>query len=306
MKLPKRITKASTIGIIAPASPRPKQEIDEKLSSFSSLGFNIIKGSHLYDSHGYLAGKDIDRAEDLNLMYSLKEVDAIVCYRGGYGTMRMMPYVDYNALYNNLKIFVGYSDLTIFLNYIADRFKTITFHGPMASSDFSEEYTRASFFKTIMEGYEPYTILNPENHPIESNCDLNVEGRLAGGNLSLIYASLGTPYEVNLNNKILFIEEIGEKPYTIDRMLTALLLSGKLRSCRGIILGHFTDCDDSSDGGSLTVKEVLQDRITRFNLPVITGLCSGHSYPNLTLPIGAKIRMDCKNKKIEVLEPVVR
>ncbi|MGM9972863.1 MAG: LD-carboxypeptidase [Clostridiaceae bacterium] len=306
MKLPKRITKDSTIGIIAPASPKPKQEIDEKLSSFSSLGFKIKKGNHLYDSHGYLAGKDMDRAEDLNLMYSHKEVDAILCYRGGYGTMRMMPYVNYNLLYNNLKIFVGYSDLTIFLNYISDRFKTITFHGPMASSDFSEEYTRNSFLKTLMEGYEPYTILNPENHPLEANCDINVEGRLAGGNLSLIYASLGTPYEVNFNNKILFIEEIGENPYAIDRMLTALMLSGKLRSCRGIILGHFTDCDDPSDGGSLALKEVLEDRLMKLNLPILSGFCSGHSYPNLTLPIGAKIKMDCKNNKIEVLEPVVR
>ena len=306
MKLPKRITKDSTIGIIAPASPRPKLEIDEKLSSFSSLGLKIKKGYHLYDNHGYLAGKDRDRAEDLNLMYSLKEIDAILCYRGGYGTMRMMPYIDYNTIYKSPKIFVGYSDLTIFLNYIADRFKTITFHGPMASSDFSDISTRESFLTTLMEGYKPYTIENPKAYPLESNGDYLAEGRLAGGNLSLIYASLGTPYEINLNNKILFIEEVGEKPYAIDRMLTALLLSGKLRSCRGVILGHFTDCDSSLEDGSLTLKEVLEDRIINFDLPVITDLCCGHSYPNLTLPMGAKIKMDCKNKKIEVLEPVVR
>ena len=133
-----------------------------------------------------------------------------------------------------------------------------------------------------------------------------MEGRLAGGNLSLIYASLGTPYEVNFNNKILFIEEIGESPYAIDRMLTALLLSGRLKSCRGIILGHFTDCDDTSDGGSLTLNEVLEDRLTELKLPILSGFCTGHSYPNLTLPIGAKVKLDCKNKKLEILEPVVK
>lgn len=306
MRLPKRITKDSTIGIIAPASPKPRLEIDEKLSSFSDLGFKIKKGTHLYDSHGYLAGKDVDRAKDLNLMYSLKEIDAILCYRGGYGTMRIMSYIDYKLLNSNPKAFVGFSDLTILLNYIADRFKTITFHGPMASSDFSEGYTRDSFLKTLTEGYKPYAIVNPENYPLQSNCDFQAEGRLAGGNLSLIYASLGTPYEINFNNKVLFIEEVGEKPYAIDRMLTALLLSGKLKSCKGIILGQFTDCDDSPEEGSMSFKEVLEDRLTCLNLPIIAGFCSGHSYPNLTLPIGAKVRMDCKNKKIEVLEPVVR
>ncbi len=306
MILPNRLSYESLIGIIAPASPKPKEEIDNDLSTFTSLGFKVKKGRHLYDSLGYLAGEDKVRAEDFNDMYHSEDVDAIVCYRGGYGTSRIMPYINFPQISKKIKILCGFSDITILLNYMAQRYNTVTFHGPMISSNFLDKATHSSFISTLMEGYKPYSIENPEGFKLESSSDKKAEGRLAGGNLSLICSSLGTPYEINFKNKIIFIEDVGESPYAIDRMLTTLIQSKSLTECNGIILGQFTDCEASDKEKSFKLQEVFEDRLLPLNKPILYNFMSGHDYPKLTLPIGAKAQLDGKNKILNITEPVVK
>lgn len=302
----RRLTNGSTIGIISPASPENADKIKKGEDFLKFLGFQIKEGKHIYDRWGYLAGSDKDRASDLMDMFLDDAVDAVLCVRGGYGTMRMLPYIDWDEIKENPKIFAGFSDITTLLNNIAQKCNIITFHSPMVTSNLQDEYTLKSFIETLKYSYEPYTIKNPENISVKCEIPGIAQGQLAGGNLSLMASTLGTPYEIDTEGKILLIEDVGEEPYAIDRMLTQLLLSGKLQCCSGFILGQFTDCALSHYERSLTLEEVLEDRILSLNKPAISNFMAGHSYPRLTLPIGARAELDSVNGVINVLEPVVK
>jgi muramoyltetrapeptide carboxypeptidase len=293
-----------TIGLVAPAGVEKAERIEKGISKLEELGFKIKKGKSIYDRWGYFAGSDEDRARDIMNMFEDEDVDMILCVRGGYGAMRIMPYLDFNLIAKNPKVFMGYSDITILLNTIYARTRMITFHGPMLNSDFTDEHTLNSFIKTIMEGDMKFSIKNPCGIPTVTNSNRCAAGKLVGGNLSLICSSMGTPYEINTKNNILFIEEVGEAPYKIDRMLTQLTLSGKLQHCSGIILGQFTDCDDSESGFNL--KEVIEDRILSLNIPTLLNFSCGHDNPKLVLPIGSNIRLNCRTGEIEVMEKVVK
>jgi muramoyltetrapeptide carboxypeptidase len=295
-----------TIGIIMPASPQENCIIDKHISNLINMGFSVKKGAHIYDKHGYLAGMDEDRARDLMDMFLDKDVDAIMCYRGGYGTMRILSYIDKDIIKQHPKIFIGYSDITSLLNFFTLKCNLITFHGPMVSSNFGDTATTNSFLSTLMFGTEPYIINNSKDREEKYYGNSSAEGILVGGNLSLICSTIGTPYEITTKNKILFIEEVGENPYRVDRMLTQLLLCEKLQKCQGFILGQFTDCSSNSPEKSLTLHDVLQDRILSLSKPTVINFMAGHSYPNLTLPIGAIVRINPQYEHVEVLESVVK
>lgn len=300
--LAKKLKFGDTIGVICPASGDEKEKITSKIELLKSLGFNVKIGEHVYDKYGYLAGKDIDRAFDINSAFQDPSIDAIMCYRGGYGTMRMLPYVNFNLLKSNPKIFIGYSDITTLLNHIYRRNNLITFHGPMANSELKDD-TLKSLLDTLMNGDKPFSIKNPDNTQLKSYGSKSVSGIIVGGNLSLICATIGTPYEINFKDKILFIEEIGEEPYSIDRMLCQLTLSNKLQQCAGFILGQFKDC---SNGKELSLECVLDHYIFSLNKPVIYNFMCGHDTPKLTLPIGAKATLHISGHVIEILEPIVK
>lgn len=301
----KKLKLEDTIGIIAPSSPEKPEAIKKAIDFFTGKGFKIKLGKHVYDKRGFLAGKDEDRAEDIMDMFKNKDVDIILCARGGYGSMRTLPYIDFDVIKNNPKIFIGFSDITSFLNSFYSRAGLITFHGPMFTSNFEDNYTVESFFNTIMKGTAPYEISNPPE--IQLNCAVkgNAKGHLVGGNLSLISNTLGTPYEVDFKNNILFIEDVHEEPYALDRMLTHLELSGKLNECSGFILGQFKNCTLPHYKRSLTLDEVFQDKILSLNKPTLTNFMSGHDYPKLTLPIGAYALMDANKGTIKINEAVV-
>ncbi|GAA0684672.1 MULTISPECIES: S66 peptidase family protein [Clostridium] len=300
--LAKKLKFGDTIGVICPASGDEKEKITSKIELLKSLGFNVKIGEHVYDKYGYLAGKDIDRAFDINSAFQDPSIDAIMCYRGGYGTMRMLPYVNFNLLKSNPKIFIGYSDITTLLNHVYRKNNLITFHGPMANSELKDD-TLKSLLDTLMNGDKPFSIKNPDNTQLKSYGSKSVSGIIVGGNLSLICATIGTPYEINFKDKILFIEEISEEPYSIDRMLCQLTLSNKLQQCAGFILGQFKDC---SNGKELSLECVLEHYIFSLNKPVIYNFMCGHNTPNLTLPIGAKATLDISGHVIEILEPIVK
>jgi muramoyltetrapeptide carboxypeptidase len=305
--LGKRLKIGDTIGLVAPAGIESAENIEKGIEKLKSLGFNIKKGKHIYDKWGYFAGKDEDRAKDIMDMFEDHEVNMVLCVRGGYGAMRIMPYLDFDKIKKNPKIFMGYSDITVLLNTMYQKEGLVTFHGPMINSNLEVDETLNSFLSTVMRGYEEYCIENPVHIPMVGNKDKSVEGRIVGGNLSLICGVLGTPYEIDMKDKILFIEEVDEAPYRIDRMLTQLQLTGKLEECSGIVLGQFTDCDgDEEDKNTFTLSQVLEDRIMTLDKPVLINFMCGHDNPKLVLPIGAKARLNCKRGQIEIVQSVVK
>lgn len=302
--LGKRLNYGDTIGLIAPAGIANEENIDKGIKKLESMGFRVKEGKSIYKKWGYFAGEDVERAEDIMDMFEDKAVDMILCVRGGYGSMRLLPYLNFSKIKKNPKIFMGYSDITALLNYIYQKTGLITFHGPMLTSDFDNEHTRKSFIAAVMLGYNNYSIINPCDMKLLSNSDKKVEGKIVGGNLSLICGTLGTKYAIDTKGNILFIEEVGEQPYKIDRMLTQLILSDKLKECEGIILGQFTECEDPSSG--FLLNEVIKDRLLSLNKPIVANLASGHDNPKLTLPIGAKCRLNCGEGFIEIVEAVVK
>lgn len=300
----KKLKLGDTIGVISPASSENPEAIEKGIIYIESLGFRVKRGKHIYAKLGYLAGSDKDRADDLMEMFKDKEVNAILCIRGGYGTMRILPYLDFDIIKSNPKIFAGFSDITVLLNAFHQKCDIITFHSPMATSNLSDEATLKSFLDTLMNG-SSYTIKNPDGIDSKALVPGIAEGTLVGGNLCLIASTIGTPYEIDTNNNILFLEEVGEEPYKIDRMLTQLLLSGKLQSCSGFILGQFKNCALPHYERSLTLDQVIEDRILKLNKPTLSNFMSGHDYPKLTLPIGAPAILDVYKKEIKILKAVV-
>lgn len=301
-----KLLPGDTIGIVSPASPEDRNIIDKGIKYLETLGFKIKLGKSIYSKTGFLAGSDEERAMDLINMFLDPQVSMILCIRGGYGAMRILPYLDFDIIKKNPKIFMGYSDITTLLNTIYQRTGLITFHGPMVTSNLSEKYTLNSFLETITKSISPYTLNNPYYLPVECSVRGISEGCIVGGNLCLLCSTLGTPYEIDTKDKILFLEEISEAPYKIDRMLTQLNLSGKLSQCSGFILGQFKDCSLSNYNKSFTLDEILETQIFSLKKPTINHVMSGHSYPKLTIPIGAKVRIDSTLGKIVYLDPVVK
>lgn len=304
--LANKLSFGDTIGIIAPASNDDDNVISEKIEIFKSLGFKIKVGKHLYDKYGYLAGTDKDRAKDLNDMFRDPKVKAIICYRGGYGSIRMMKYLDVNLIKKNPKIFCGYSDITILLNYIQRKCNLITFHSPMITSNFYDTITRESFLTTLMKGNKPYKI------PLYENCNYynfqrqNLHGHIVGGNLSLICSSIKTPYEIDTKDKILFIEEVHEDIYKIDRLFNQLLYSKKLQNCRGILLGYFTLNKIQNNINTFSMNDIIKQLILPLKKPTVTNFPAGHEYPNITLPIGGLASINPNEKRLSIISSVVK
>ncbi|AYE34493.1 S66 peptidase family protein [Clostridium septicum] len=302
------LSPSSTIGIVAPASAEDPNIIDKKILEFEELGFNVKKGKHIYDKYGYLAGTDSNRAEDLMDMFIDNSIDAILCLRGGYGSMRMIPYLNLKTIKQNPKPFCGYSDITLLLNYISKKCNFATFHAPMITSNFKDSVTQDYFINTLtnhnMNFYNLKKISNNKITYINKN---NFNGKLVGGNLSIICSSIGTPYELNFKNSIVLIEEIDESPYAIDRMLTQLIYSGKLKHSSGIILGDFTNCTSKNkNSAEFNIDEVINQKLSQLKIPVIKGFPIGHSYPNVTLPIGSKLSFNYKNDLLNISENIFK
>ncbi|MGG7179015.1 S66 peptidase family protein [Clostridium paraputrificum] len=289
----------STIGIIAPASPEDRSIIDKKVEVFTNLGFKVKLGDHLYDRYGHLAGSDSNRGNDLTNMFLDDSVDGIIAFRGGYGSIRTLPYIDSKIIKKNPKFFCGFSDITLLLNHFSS-LGLITFHGPMINSDFNDEVTLKSFLDISSHSKRDYcyNLINFNNisfvHPS------SFSGRIVGGNLSIICSSIGTPYEIDTRDSILLIEEVNESPYAIDRMLTQLINSNKFHRCNGIIIGHLTGCELSNYSRSFTLEQVIYDRLKPLKIPLIIGFPFGHSYPNITIPIGSKAYFSHEDMKLTI------
>lgn len=316
---PRRLQKGDTVGVIAPASSAfEDEEIRFAIDIVDSLGYRVKEGKHLYARDKFLAGTDRDRADDVNRMFADDGVDAIFALRGGYGTSRILPYLDYDVIANNPKVFIGYSDITAILNAIHAKTGLTVFHGPVAKQNFSD-YTLAEFRKVLVDP-APHTRIG-EAPPIETREGFvdaknrvtrfkggKAEGRLVGGNLTLIANLMGTPFEPDFRGKILFIEDVGEAPYRVDRMLTQLWLAGRLQETAGLAFGKITGaydtCNDFS-GNTFSIEEVIRMRCEPLGVPTIRGLMIGHVEDQTTVPLGVNARLDADAGTLELLEPAV-
>ncbi|MDD3705278.1 MAG: LD-carboxypeptidase [Clostridiaceae bacterium] len=301
----KRLRAGDTIGIVAPASPSEPAKVERAIKYINDIGYKVKAGKSIYRSRGYLAGEDELRAADINDMFADDEVRAVFCLRGGYGSQRILDLIDYKSIRNNPKIFMGYSDITALLNAIYQKCGLITFHGPMGG-DFAgglEKHSKRAM-KYILESTDPIGELpNPVTPEVVE--EGKGSGKLAGGNLSIVAASLGTPYEVDTRDKILILEDVFEEPYSIDRMLTQLKLAGKFKSAAGIILGDWGNTEPEEPEKSLSLEEVFEDIFKGLGKPVLKGLKIGHCKPKLTVPIGAEVSIDTCSKTVCILESAV-
>ena len=301
----KALKLGDTIGVIAPASPTTKENVDMVYNRITKMGFKVKMGKSPKLRYGYLSGSDEIRANDINEMFKDNEVDGVICIRGGYGTPRLLELIDYDIIRNNPKIFVGYSDITalhIAFNQMAG---LVTYHGPMAASDIIgnfDDFTKDSLLNVIMGKDWNGNIVNPKGEKITTINGGIAEGTIIGGNLSLICNTMGTPYEIDVKGKILFIEEIGEEPYKIDRMLKQLKLSGKLDQANAIILGDFNNCEKGKHDESLSLAQIFEEHIKPAGKPTIYNLQAGHCSPMVTLPFGVKARLDADKKQLTILE----
>lgn len=303
----KRLLPGDTIGVVAPAGYAAADKIERAVHNLEQLGYRVKLGEGCRNRwYGY-AGEDAQRAEEINRFFQDAGVDAILCLRGGYGSLRLLEKIDYQGAAAHPKIFIGYSDITALHLALNQHSSLITFHGPMLASNLADGLdteTKSSLKRAVVNGYDPYEIANPPDAPLKTLFEGSAEGILTGGNLITLASLLGTPFAPDPDGKILFIEEIGEAAYRIDRVLTQLLLAGFFNKVKGVILGDFNDCEPSSPE-DMPLEEVFRDRLGCLGIPVLHGLKSGHCRPMMTLPLGARTRIDGERGRIEILEPVV-
>jgi muramoyltetrapeptide carboxypeptidase len=313
---PARLNYGDTIGIIAPGSPPPDpKSIDRSVAVLERLGFKTSLAPNVRKRRGFLAGSDRDRASDLMKMFADPKVKAVMCLRGGYGTARLLPLLDYHTIRANPKILVGYSDITSLQCAFLAKSNLVSFHGPMLDSDFARknlpDFTLQSFLKTLMQPFAPGSIREGYNR--KTNAILRrgrVSGPLIGGNLSLLCTTLGTPYQPSFKNRILFFEDLDEVPYRFDRMLTQLLNAGLLQQVRGIAIGINANCRDPKAGNAREYRQSLEDvfreRLLPLKVPVVTGLPFGHIPLKATLPVGVRVTLDAEKGDLIIAEPAVK
>lgn len=307
---PKRLKKGDLIGIISPSSsPDDLLRIDKGVSYLESLGYNVKVGKNVGHYNGYLAGTDEERVKDLHGMFADKNVKAIICVRGGYGSPRLLDKIDFKLITNNPKIFVGYSDITALQMAFLAKTGLLTFAGPMLAVDFYNSvspYTEEMFWALVTSNKKYGRIKLPEHEKTFTIVKGSAKGRIAGGNLATLVSLIGTKYFPDMKNKLLVLEEVNEAPYRIDRMLNQLRLTGVFKMISGLILGAFTDCHEADpEKKTLSLGEVVSDYVDDLKIPVIYNFTHGHLRDNVTVPIGANFKLNASRSIIEINESVV-
>ncbi|GEM_PF-24341 len=309
----KHLVKGDTVGIVAPASPLENEsEIDYTYQWLKKIGLKYKVGKHLFDSYSDFAGSDENRIADFNAMWADPEVKAVMPMRGGNGAARLLNGIDYDLIAKNPKIIVGYSDITSFLIAIHQKTGLVTFHGPMMGGFFEGSYTYHNYLKAVM-GNKPLGLItdkeekelwNPEGPPTRHIIAKGkARGRLTGGCMTLIRQLMGTPYEIETEGKILFLEDLDAEPHEIDRMLYQLHLAGKLQKAAGIVVGECTNCRPGSSGRNsfplnFSLDRILEERLRDLGIPVIYGLRFGHSKEKFTIPLGVMASLEATDSGV--------
>lgn len=301
MIFPYGFSENCTIGIIAPSGPFKKYSLKKIEDTLKYRGFKVKIGKSCHGSYkGYLSSEDHIRAKDIEDMFLDKDVNVIMCIRGGYGVPRILDKIDYDIIKKNPKPFIGFSDITALHTAFNQKCNLVTFHGIMAGSCPDWDIFSFNSLVSALHLESDLLIENPLNLPLNTIIGGKCSGIITGGNLALLVSTLGTEYEIDTKGKIIFIEDIGESIYRLDRMLTSLDLAGKFKDCSGIIFGDFCDCTKSNKE-DFSLEELFLDRIGKYNKPCISNLKSGHCSPMITLPLGVYCELDADNKKIRLI-----
>ncbi|MDN4494509.1 S66 peptidase family protein [Ureibacillus aquaedulcis] len=310
MKIPKGLKQGDTIGLIGASAATPPESLPKAIEAVEKLGFKVVVGDSCRERHGYLAGSDGLRANDVNRMFRDSSIDGIFSIRGGYGATKILPLLDYEMIKENPKVFAGYSDVTALHIAFNQLCNLVTYHTPMPSTEFikpeMDDYTWSSFIESVTFTEKTnYYLANPTNQEMTTLVSGKATGQLVGGNLTLVAASLGTPYEIDTKGKILFLEDIDEYERSVDRMLTQLKLSGKLDEASGILLGAWTNCGPQNPDRpehSLRLQTIFEEILVPSNKPILMDIACGHCLPTMSLPMGRTISFDAETKTIEVVE----
>lgn len=309
---PPRLRPGDTVGLVSPAGIMYSEEdMAEPRATFARFGLDVRVGRHVYDRHGYLAGTDADRAADVSAMFADPDVDAVVALRGGWGCARILPHLDYDAIRANPKVLMGFSDVTALLLGIYAQAGLATMHGPNGLSDFAP-FTAASFRRVVLDA-EAALLESPAwpgDRPAPPRtltlAPGTARGRLVGGNLSVLTALVGTPYLPDTRGHVLFLEEVGEGIYRVDRMLTQLGQAGVLDGLAAVVFGVCSDCrPDSGPVDGFTIEEVLHHHLGSLGVPAFYNAAIGHLPQKLTVPLGIEAEVDAEAGTIRLLQPAV-
>jgi muramoyltetrapeptide carboxypeptidase len=313
---PHHLEPGDTVALIAPAStPVDAGDIDLSVAVLWDMGFKVQLGRHARARHGFLAGHDRERAGDLMRAFTDRRIAGIFCVRGGYGAARLLPLLDYRIIRHHPKVLVGFSDITSLHCAFLKKSGLLSFHGPMTASNLIKQdhpkFTRDSLWRTITSPEAPGSICRGYRQKKVSIIRRGkVSGELIGGNLTVLCTLIGTPFQPVFRNRILFFEEVDEKPYSVDRMLTHLLNAGVLHQVAGVAVGICDSCVDpkSRRAGEYrqTVEDVLRERLRLLKVPVVIGLPFGHSPYNATLPVGGHATLDADNGDLIITRAAVR
>jgi len=304
---PAALRTGDTIGLIAPAGiVYDPLEFERMKQVLNAMGLKVRFGRHVRNRYGYLAGRDKERVEDLNDFFEDPSIDGIMAVRGGWGSNRILADVNFSAIRQNPKLFCGFSDITSLHLAILHKCNLVTFHGPNGMSDWTI-YTQKNFQSIVFGGVQPpfeFLVPQGDRDVFQVIVPGLAKGPLIGGNLTLVTSLIGTPYMPNLKGAILFLEDIGEEIYRIDRMFSQLALSGILEQLNGLVFGRCTDCKPGNRP-SLTLREVLTGYLAPHGIPSFYGARISHEPDNLTIPIGMEAELEADKGIIRLMEQAV-
>ena len=302
--MPKALVRGDRVAVIAPSGPLPEGRLEKSLQAIRKYGLEPVVYDSVKSRHGYLAGSDRLRADDLTHAFADDSVAGVICARGGYGAQKLHRLIDWDVVKRNPKVFLGYSDVTYLHSMMNQYCGFVTYHTPMPSTEWYKElddYTDHWLNLALFGG----------NWGELTNCDKEKrftltggkgEGKLVGGNLSLVASAVGTPYVISGKDAIFFLEDVEESPYRVDRMLTQMVAGGSFEGCKGIVLGYYTDCQPDDPEKSLSLMQVFEEILKPLGIPVLGGVTCGHDLPTLSLPMGACVQLDADAKTLRVKE----
>jgi muramoyltetrapeptide carboxypeptidase len=294
LKKPHALKPGDTIGIVAPASPFDPEEFARGMDRLRGMGFEPLAADRLFERERYLAGGDLQRSAQLHRMFMDDSVDAVMCARGGYGTLRLLAHLDYDLIRAHPKAFIGFSDITALHAVIQDRCGLVTFHGPTVTTLGKAEATTRDSFQKALTGATPACVAVDNGRVLKQGV---AEGILAGGNLTTLNHLLGTPFAAHFHGTVLLIEDTHEAPYRIDRMLTQMRLAGCFEGLAGVLTGSFHECGALED-----IDRVIVDCFDDMAIPILAGCAIGHDSLNLTVPLGVRVRLDAQSGELRFLE----
>lgn len=299
---PRALKAGDTVGVVSPASAIDREYLERGVGALKRMGFRVKVSSHALDRSAILAGTDAVRASELQKFFADPEVDAIFAARGGYGAGRILPLLDFDAIARTPKVFMGFSDATFILNALVGRGGMVCFHGPMVAMDFAHGLGEASLdhLRRLLAGD-----LTSFDLPARATLKEGIaEGEVVGGCLSMVAASIGTPYAPPFDDAVLFLEDTGEKAYRIDRMLVQLAQAGVLERVAAVVFGALRP-PDGSEAEYRLIGECVAEQAARLDCPVLSGIEAGHGSANFTIPFGVRARVDAAARTLSFLEPAV-